>query len=57
MRFFVVSADNPAAMTYVPDKPAVISTHDKALRINLDPVRYGAFAEIGAGQEVARWFF
>jgi hypothetical protein len=31
--------------------------HDKALRINLDPTRYGTFAEIGAGQEVARWFF
>jgi len=29
----------------------------KALRINLDGVRYGTFAEIGAGQEVARWFF
>jgi hypothetical protein len=33
------------------------STHDKALRINIDAARYGAFAEIGAGQEVARWFF
>jgi hypothetical protein len=33
------------------------STHQKALKINLDPVRYGTFAEIGAGQEVARWFF
>jgi hypothetical protein len=33
------------------------STHDKALRINLDPNLYGTFAEIGAGQEVARWFF
>ncbi len=33
------------------------STHDKALRINIDACRYGAFAEIGAGQEVARWFF
>jgi hypothetical protein len=32
-------------------------TADKALRINLDPLRYGTFAEIGAGQEVARWFF
>src|SRR5213596_3342815 len=29
----------------------------KALRINLDANRYGTFAEIGAGQEVARWFF
>lgn len=35
----------------------VIETHDKALRINLDASRYGTFAEIGAGQEVARWFF
>lgn len=34
-----------------------MTTHDKALRINLDAERYGAFAEIGAGQEVCRWFF
>src|SRR6476646_131242 len=34
-----------------------LNTHQKALKTNLDPVRYGAFAEIGAGQEVARWFF
>jgi hypothetical protein len=33
------------------------STEEKALKINLDPVRDGTFAEIGAGQEVARWFF
>src|SRR5216117_1428405 len=32
-------------------------THQKALRINLDKAIYGTFAEIGAGQEVARWFF
>ncbi|MBI5772327.1 MAG: TonB-dependent receptor [Verrucomicrobia bacterium] len=32
-------------------------THQKALQINLDPATYGAFVEIGAGQEVARWFF
>jgi hypothetical protein len=32
-------------------------THQKALFINLDPSKYGTFAEIGAGQEVARWFF
>src|SRR5512138_2928462 len=32
-------------------------TSQKALQINLDAHRYGAFAEIGAGQEVARWFF
>jgi len=33
------------------------STDHKALRVNLDAVKYGTFAEIGAGQEVARWFF
>jgi hypothetical protein len=32
-------------------------TNQKASRINLDARRYGTFAEIGAGQEVARWFF
>ncbi len=32
-------------------------TFQKALQINLDPAKYGAFAEIGAGQEVARCFF
>lgn len=31
-------------------------THHKALSINLDPTIFGSFAEIGAGQEVARWF-
>ena len=35
----------------------VLSTRDKALKTNLDNRRYGTFAEIGAGQEVARWFF
>src|SRR6202008_923647 len=33
-----------------------LSTHQKALRINLDATSYGSFAEIGAGQEVVRWF-
>src|ERR1700689_1943326 len=33
-----------------------LNTHQKALRINLDPISFGSFAEIGAGQEVARWF-
>ncbi|MFN2542133.1 MAG: TonB-dependent receptor [Chthoniobacterales bacterium] len=32
-------------------------TNKKALQINLDPRKYGTFAEIGAGQEVARRFF
>jgi hypothetical protein len=34
-----------------------LDTHTKALRINIDSRRYGTFAEIGAGQEVVRWFF
>ena len=37
------------------DEPT--DTHSKALRINIDPRWYGTFAEIGAGQEVVRWFF
>ena len=34
-----------------------LSTMQKALFINLDDKKYGTFAEIGAGQEVARNFF
>jgi hypothetical protein len=34
-----------------------LDTHHKALKINLDPRWYGTLAEIGAGQEVVRWFF
>ncbi|MDJ0918857.1 MAG: hypothetical protein QNJ05_13915, partial [Woeseiaceae bacterium] len=34
-----------------------LSTLQKALDINLDDGLYGSFAEIGAGQEVVRWFF
>jgi hypothetical protein len=33
-----------------------LNIHQKALHINLDPTSYGSFAEIGAGQEVVRWF-
>ena len=33
------------------------STHQKALTLNLDDKIYGTIAEIGAAQEVARWFF
>src|SRR5438132_10215232 len=35
----------------------LLDTRQKALAINLDPSSYGSFAEIGGGQEVARWFF
>jgi hypothetical protein len=33
-----------------------LDTHHKALTINLDASTFGSFAEIGAGQEVVRWF-
>lgn len=35
----------------------LLETEQKALEINLDNSIYGTFAEIGAGQEVARYFF
>ncbi len=35
----------------------ILNTGEKALALNLDAKTYGTFAEIGAGQEVARWFF
>jgi hypothetical protein len=37
--------------------PKLPTLNRKALDINLDPRIYGTFAEIGAGQEVARLFF
>src|ERR1700721_1951066 len=33
-----------------------LDTHHKALTLNLDASTFGSFAEIGAGQEVVRWF-
>ena len=44
-------------MPLVSAKDRTLDTHAKALQINLDARRYGTFAEIGAGQEVVRWFF
>ncbi len=35
----------------------ILSTYEKALALNLDPSKYGVFAEVGAGQETANWFF
>src|SRR6266851_8493767 len=35
----------------------ILDASQKARQINCDAKRYGTFAEIGAGQEVARWFF
>src|SRR5271155_956776 len=37
-------------------EPEKYDAHHKALSINLDPTTFGSFAEIGAGQEVERWF-
>ncbi len=53
------SAGTPAADPAhgPPSTRPVLSTHEKALQINLEQSTYGTFAEIGAGQEVARWFF
>ena len=34
-----------------------LTTTQKALAINVDPTNYGSIAEIGAGQETARFFF
>lgn len=39
------------------DSSELLTTNRKALTINLDEAKYGVFAEIGAGQEVARYFF
>jgi hypothetical protein len=36
--------------------PEKLDSHRKALTLNLDAAAFGSFAEIGAGQEVARWF-
>ncbi len=50
----------PAAAANVPPmngQQDLLTTGQKALTINLDPPKYGTFAEIGAGQEVAREFF
>src|SRR5262249_242939 len=50
--FSVSSLDVSVIMGF----PEKIDTHHKALTLNLDPSTFGSFAEIGAGQEVARWF-
>src|SRR6185312_2871007 len=39
------------------EQKVLLTTNRKALTINLDEPIYGTFAEIGAGQEVARQFF
>jgi hypothetical protein len=53
--------DTPEFFCIIPHKGFMngekLNTGQKALQINLDAKKYGTFAEIGAGQEVARWFF
>ena len=44
-------------LTVETEESKILTTNRKALQINLDLARYGTFAEIGAGQEVVRWFF
>jgi hypothetical protein len=39
------------------DQTRLLSSREKALKINLDQQIYGSFAEIGAGQETAAHFF
>jgi hypothetical protein len=48
-----MSDTDPAAAS---SSHAAKDTHSRALAINLDGSIFGTFAEIGAGQEVARWF-
>jgi hypothetical protein len=53
----------PAAMRIIHElreimeSSELLTTNRKALTMNLDEAKYGTFAEIGAGQEVARYFF
>ena len=53
LRVWIARTANPASGAVMANP----TTQEKALHINLDATRYGTFAEIGAGQEVARWFF
>jgi hypothetical protein len=48
--------DTPLMSTPSPQPQHSTDIHAKALAINLEASYYGTFAEIGAGQEVARWF-
>lgn len=42
---------------FMREKTHSLSTRQKAVTLNLATELYGTFSEIGAGQEVARWFF
>src|ERR1041385_2531234 len=47
----------PHIPTAMSEKKELLTTNRKALTINLEDRKYGTFAEVGAGQEVARVFF
>src|SRR4029079_15656540 len=51
----VTFVDDEVLMPTLPSSPQT-DAYGKALALNLDSSKYGTFAEIGAGQEVARWF-
>lgn len=50
-------AEGRANFPPMSSESSLLTTNRKALSINLDDSKYGTFAEIGAGQEVARMFF
>ncbi len=53
-----VALQGESGNTIIPYAPeSDLQAEKKAFEINMDPRIYGAFAEIGAGQEVARGFF
>jgi hypothetical protein len=49
--------NTPTPASTAPEDAKISDPAQKALHINLDESRYGTLAEIGAGQEVASWFF
>ncbi len=44
-------------MSHPEENTGTLSPHQKAFALNLDHAKYGTIAEIGAGQEVGRWFY
>lgn len=46
-----------AQVGHIKMEEEIRDTHQKALTVNIDKEKYGIIAEIGAGQETARWFF
>src|SRR5277367_2333197 len=53
----VVNGLSRDEVTCMNESKELLTTTQKARKINFDAPMYGTFAEIGAGQEVAREFF